>query len=164
MVVGGGNRAVQESLFLTRFCEKIFLVHRRDRLRADKVLQERLFSQPRIEVLWNSVLKKIEGGVSVEGVKIKNLNDESFYPLEVEGVFVFTGMIPNTQFVKDLIKLDEQGYIKTNLNMETSVPGIFAAGDVRDKTLRQVSTAVGDGATAAFLAEMYIEGLRNKKL
>ncbi len=156
-VIGGGNRAVQEALFLTKFCSQIYLVHRRDQLRATKILQERLLSHPKIEILWNSVLEKIEGKNQVEAVKVKNLKKETVFSLEVNGVFIFVGMKPNNQFLKGILELDEKGFINTDGNMQTSVPGIFAAGDIRSKKLRQISTAVGDGACAAFSAENFIE-------
>lgn len=159
VVVGGGDRAVQEALFLTKFCSKIFLAHRREQLRATKILQDRLLSHPKIKILWNSILQKIEGDQKVERVEVKNLKEKNTFSLEVDGVFIFTGMHPNNQFLKGLLQLDNKGFIQTDANMQTSVPGIFAAGDVRDKLLRQVSTAVGDGATAAFSAERLIEDL-----
>ena len=157
VVVGGGNRAVQEALFLTRFCSKIYVVHRRDRLRATKILQEKLLSHPKIEVLWDCVVQKIIGEKKVEVVEIKNLKKEEVFSLKVEGVLIFVGMKPNTDFLNGFVELNEAGFIKTNENMETSVKGIFAAGDVRSKLLRQVSSAVGDGAVACFAAEKYIE-------
>jgi thioredoxin reductase (NADPH) len=157
VVVGGGNRAVQEALFLTKFCSKIYVVHRRDRLRATKILQEKLLSHPKIEVLWDCVVQKIIGEKKVEVVEIKNLKKEEVFSLKVEGVLIFVGMKPNTDFLNGFVELNEAGFIKTNENMETSVKGIFAAGDVRSKLLRQVSSAVGDGAVACFAAENYIE-------
>ncbi len=157
VVVGGGNRAIQEALSLTKFCQHIYLVHRREHLRATRILQERLFSHPKIEVLWNCVVQRIEGRDKVESVEIKNFKDGRAFSLEVEGIFIFVGMKPNTQFIKGGIEVDEMGFIKTDENMETNVKGVFAAGDVRSKLLRQISTAVGDGATAALAAERYIE-------
>ncbi|MDY6862396.1 MAG: thioredoxin-disulfide reductase [Thermodesulfobacteriota bacterium] len=157
VVVGGGNRAVQESLFLTKFCSKIYLVHRRDRLRATKILQERLLSHPKIEVLWDCVVQKIKGESNVDSIEVKNLKKGEIFPVKAAGILIFVGMQPNTGFLKGLIELDDAGFIKTDEKMETSSRGIFAAGDVRSKLLRQVSSAVGDGAVACFAAERYIE-------
>lgn len=158
---GGGNTAVQESLFLTRFVDKVYLIHRRDQLRADKLLQERAFENDKIEIVWDSVLKSINGSeAGVSGVTVENVKTGETYDLDVEGCFVWVGTIPNTEFLKDTgIKLNEWGFVEANSRMETSVPGIFAAGDVRDTPLRQVSTAVGDGAIAASEASEYIENL-----
>ncbi len=158
---GGGNTAVQESLFLTRFVDKVYLIHRRDQLRADKLLQERAFENNKIEIVWDSVLKSINGSeAGVSGVTVENVKTGETYDLDVEGCFVWVGTTPNTGFLKDTdIKLNEWGFVEANSRMETSVPGIFAAGDVRDTPLRQVSTAVGDGAIAASEASEYIENL-----
>lgn len=156
--VGGGNTAVQESLFLTRFVEKVYLVHRRRELRADKLLQERAFANEKIQVLWNSKVTGIKGSdAGVAGVTIENTVTGKVVDLPVEGCFIWVGTIPNTAFLKDHLKLDDQGFIEVDNRMETSVPGVFAAGDVRNTPLRQVATAVGDGATAASMAADFIE-------
>lgn len=158
--VGGGDTAVQESLFLTKFVKKLYLVHRRDRLRAEAILQERALASDKIEFIWNSVLTGINGLSHVENISVQNVKTGDITELSVDGCFIWVGILPNTQFLKDAVKLDEQGFILADLNMETSVPGVFAAGDVRNTTLRQISTAVGDAAIAAFSAEQYIENVR----
>jgi len=158
-VIGGGDTAVEEALFLTRFASKVYLVHRRDRLRATKVLQERAFAQNKIVPLWDTVATRIAGKNSVEGLDIKNVKTNEEKTLSVQGVFVFIGNNSNNELAKGILKLDGNGFIITDNNMETSCPGIFAAGDIRSKLLRQVSTSVGEGATAAFAAEKYLESL-----
>jgi thioredoxin reductase (NADPH) len=158
--VGGGDTAVQESLFLTKFVKKLYLVHRRDRLRAEAILQERALASDKIEFIWNSVLTGINGLSHVENISVQNVKTGDITELSVDGCFIWVGILPSTQFLKDAVKLDEQGFIIADLNMETSVPGVFAAGDVRNTTLRQISTAVGDAAIAAFSAEQYIENVR----
>ena len=156
-VIGGGDSAVQEAIYLTRFAKKVHLIHRRDKLRATKLLQERAFSQKGIDFIWNTVPVKIVGKDTVEGLELKNLRDGTFSYLPVNGVFVFIGLVPNTSFLDNKIRTDEAGFIITDENMQTSVPGVYAAGDVRSKKLRQISTAVGDGAVASFSAAVYIE-------
>ena len=158
--VGGGDTAVQESLFLTKFVKKLYLVHRRDRLRAEAILQERALASDKIEFIWNSVLTGINGLSHVENISVQNVKTGDITELSVDGCFIWVGILPNTQFLKDAVKLDEQGFIIADLNMETSVPGVFAAGDVRNTTLRQIATAVGDASIAAFSAEQYIENVR----
>lgn len=158
--VGGGDTAVQESLFLTKFVKKLYLIHRRDRLRAEAILQERALASDKIEFIWNSVLTGINGLSHVENISVQNVKTGDITELSVDGCFIWVGILPNTQFLKDAVRLDEQGFIIADLNMETSVPGVFAAGDVRNTTLRQIATAVGDAAIAAFSAEQYIENAR----
>ncbi|OGW74760.1 MAG: thioredoxin-disulfide reductase [Omnitrophica bacterium RBG_13_46_9] len=159
-VIGGGDTAVEEALFLTKFADRVTLVHRRDRLRATKILQERAFANKKIEVLWDCVASEILGSDKVEALKIKNLKDGRESDLSCEGVFVFIGYTPNTSFLKGIVKLDEWGYVITDHDMKTSRDGIFACGDARKKLLRQIVTACGDGATAAFSAEGYVEHLK----
>jgi len=156
-VIGGGDSAVEEASYLTRFAKKVWLVHRRDKLRAAPILQDRVFNNPKIEILWDSVLQEIRGENKVEQVVIKNVKsgEEAVYP--AEGVFIYVGILPNTQFVKDFVHLDDAGFILTERTMETNRPGVFAAGDVRDTPLRQIITAASDGAIAAFFANKYIE-------
>lgn len=159
VAVGGGDTAVQESLFLTKFAKKVYLIHRRDELRAAKILQERAFENDKIEIIWDSVATGIDGLFNVEGVKVKNLKTDEESILKADGCFIWVGILPNAEFLNDSIKTDEYGFIITDEKMQTSVPGVFAAGDVRDTPLRQISTAVGDAATAAVCAEHYIENL-----
>ncbi|MGC1403039.1 MAG: thioredoxin-disulfide reductase [Thermodesulfobacteriota bacterium] len=158
-VVGGGDTAVQEALFLTRFAKKIYLIHRRDQLRACKLLQEKALANPLIQPVWNAQVESILGTDGVEGVLIKKMDGSPGLTLPVTGIFIFVGILPNTDWLKGALSLDTQGFIRTNDNLATSVRGIFAAGDVRKKLLRQISTAVGDGATAVFAAERYLEAL-----
>ena len=158
-VVGGGDTAVQEALFLTRFAKKIYLIHRRDQLRACKILQEKALANPLIQPVWNAQVESILGTDGVEEVRIKKTDGSPGLSLPVKGIFVFVGILPNTDWLKGTLSLDTQGFIRTNDNLATSVRGVFAAGDVRKKLLRQISTAVGDGATAVFAAERYLETL-----
>jgi len=159
-VIGGGDSAVDEALYLTRFASRVYIIHRRNALRAAKILQDRAWQNPKIEILWDSVVQRILGNKEVEGLEIKNLKTQEIHSLKVNGVFFYVGLKPNTGFLKAAVKLDEQGYVITDADTATSAAGIFAAGDVRRKLLRQVSTAVGDGATAAFAVERYLELLR----
>lgn len=155
-VVGGGNTAVEEAVYLTQFASKVHIIHRRDSFRADKMAVERALGNPKIVPVWNSVVESIQGSDMVEKLAIRNVKSGEVSELPVEGVFVFTGMVPNTECVKGLVKTTEQGWILTDEKMETSVEGLFAAGDVRDKYLRQVVTAAGDGAIAAMASYAYI--------
>jgi len=156
-VVGGGDTAVQEALYLTKFAKKVYLIHRRNRLRAARILQERLFKNEKVEIIWSSVVEELLGEDQLEGIRIRNMETGDQQDLKVMGLFVFIGWRPNSGFLKGTVDLDAEGFVITGENLETSVPGIFAAGDVRRKLLRQVSTAVGDGATAAYAAERYLE-------
>jgi len=159
--VGGGDTAVQESIYLTKFAKKVYLIHRRDELRATKILQERVMANDKIEVLWDSVLTGIGGGLTnVEKVNVKNLKTDEEKEIPVSGCFIWVGTFPNTSFLKDSVKVDKYGFIIVNQNMETSAPGVFAAGDVRNTPLRQIVTAVGDAAIAAVSAEHYIENIK----
>lgn len=160
-VVGGGDSAVEEALFLTRFTQKVYIIHRRDRLRATKILQERAFENNKIGLLWNSVVEAIEGEDTVNAVRIKNLKTDQFENLPVNGVFVYIGYRPSTAFLNGMVDIDSDGFIVTDEEMATSSPGIYAAGDVRAKALKQIATAVGDGAIAAVSAEKYIVSNRD---
>jgi thioredoxin reductase (NADPH) len=157
VVVGGGDSALTEALFLTKFAKEVTIIHRRDALRATKIYQERAFENPKIKFLWNSVIQEIKGDHTVQSILVKDVKTGVMKEFETEGVFLFVGIEPRTVFLKGLVQMDEAGYILANENCETSVKGIFAAGDCRKKLLRQITTAVGDGATAAFAAEKYLE-------
>ena len=157
VVVGGGDSALTEALFLTKFAKELTIIHRRDAFRGTKIYQERVFANPKIKLLWNSVIQEVKGDSIVRSILVKNVKTGEITELNTEGVFLFVGLSPRTQFLKGLVNLDEAGYIITDENCETSVKSIFAAGDCRKKLLRQVSTAVGDGATAAFAIEKYLE-------
>ena len=156
-VIGGGDSAVDEALYLTRFASRVYLIHRRRSLRAEKILQERAFQNPKIEILWDTIVTKVLGETGVEGLEIMDLRSKDCRTLPLSGVFFYVGLLAKTEFLKGIVNLDEQGYVMTDDNMATSARGVFAAGDVRRKILRQVATAVGDGAAAAFAAERYIE-------
>lgn len=157
VVVGGGNAAVEEACYLTRFADKVTIIHRRNALRATKLIQERALANPKIELIWNTVIEEILGEETVKKVILKNLQTEQRIELPIDGVFIYVGNEPNTHFVKNFIELTEEGYIKTDDFMRTNIPGVYAVGDVRQKLLRQVVTAVSDGAIAAYHAEKYIE-------
>jgi thioredoxin reductase (NADPH) len=157
MVVGGGDSALTEALFLTKFVKELNIIHRRDALRGTKIYQERAFANPKIKFLWNSVVQEIKGDTVVRSIIVKNVKSGEVKEFETDGVFLFVGISPRTQFLKGLVEMGEGGYILTNDQCESSVKGIFAAGDCRKKLLRQVTTAVGDGATAAFAVEKYLE-------
>ncbi len=156
-VIGGGDTALEEAVFLTRFVKKIYLVHRRDTLRGTKLLQERAKAQQKITFLWETIPLKILGQQGVEGIELQQVRTKEISQKAVSGVFVFIGTQPNTDLVKGRLDLNREGFIKTDVDMQSSIPGVFAAGDVRAKLLRQISTAVGEGATAAFAAEKYLE-------
>ena len=156
-VIGGGNSAVEEAAFLTKFASKVHIIHRRDQLRAEKIVQEKAFANPKIEFVWSHVPLEIVGEKEVEGVRVKDLKSGEERLLPVAGAFIYVGMKADSEIVKDLVDMDEQGYIKAAEDTVTSCPGIFAAGDVRQKPLRQVATAIADGATAAIMAEKYID-------
>jgi thioredoxin reductase (NADPH) len=158
-VVGGGDSAVDEALYLTRFANRVYLIHRRNALRAEKIIQERAFRNEKIKILWDTVVTKVLGETGVEGMELRNVKTGEMQILKASGVFFYVGLRPNAEFLRGIVKMDGQGYVITDDHMATSAPGIFAAGDVRQKLLRQVTTAVGDGATAAFAAERYIESL-----
>jgi len=159
VAVGGGDTAVQEAIFLTKFVNKVYLIHRRDELRATKILQERAFSNDKIEFVWDSVVTGMDGFFGVENVHVKNVKTEETRTIKADGCFVWIGTVPNTDFLTNSLELDEWGFIKADKHMETSVPGVFAVGDVRDTPLRQIATAVGDAAIAAVSAEHFIENL-----
>jgi thioredoxin reductase (NADPH) len=160
-VVGGGDAATEEADFLTRYADKVYLIHRRDELRASKILQHRLFANPKIEVIWNTVVERVDGDANglVERLRLRNVETEETSELAATGLFVFIGFRPNTGIIEGHVDHDEMGYLRTDPNMETSVRGLFAAGDVRSQLTRQVTTAVGDATTAAIAAEKYLKAI-----
>lgn len=161
-VVGGGDAAVEESDFLTRYAAKVYLVHRRGELRASKILQQRLFANPKIEVIWDTVVREIVGDANglVHKLRLHNLQSGTERDLAATGIFIFIGFRPNTGIVEAHVDHDDMGYLLTDANMETSLGGLFAAGDVRAQLTRQVTTAAGDGTTAAIAAEKYLTARR----
>jgi len=159
-VIGGGDTALEDALFLAKFAGKVTIVHRRDRFRGTKILQERVFANRKIEVRFNSVAVGITGAGRCEALDIKDVNTQAPGSIKSSGVFILIGMTPNSEGFKGSVGMDDKGYILCDDDMKTSVDGIFACGDVRKKLLRQVVTACGDGATAAFSAQHYVELLR----
>ena len=156
-VIGGGNSALEESLFLTKFANKVYLIHRRKEFRADKVIQEHVLTNDKIIPVLNYIPVEIKGDNEVNEIVLKERDTEETKTLKVDGVFIFIGLTPNSEAFKDFIKLDKNGYIIVDKNLATNVPGIFAAGDVIQKDLRQIATAVGDGAIAANSAKKFLE-------
>ncbi len=165
-VIGGGDAAVEEADFLTRYAEKVYLIHRRDELRASKILQKRLFENPKIELIWNTVVERVEADAQglVESLRLRNVDTHAESTLTATGMFVFVGFRPNTGIIEGHVKHDAMGYLETDMNMETSIKGLFAAGDVRVQLTRQVTTAAGDGTTAAIAAEKYLAARRSGNL
>ena len=159
-IIGGGDTAAEEALFLCRFASKVYLVHRRDELRATKVLQDRIFANDKIEPVWDSVVEEVVGdNTGVTSLVLKNRKDESSQKLDVVGMFVAVGVTPKAHFLTDILDLTPEGYILAESDCQTSMPGVFAAGDVRKKILKQIATAVGDGAIAAIVAEKYLDDM-----
>jgi len=158
-IIGGGDTAAEEALFLTRFASKVYLIHRRDQLRATKILQDRIKSNDKIEILWNTVIEKVNGdNTGMTSVALKNRKSDETRELPLAGMFVAIGVTPKAHFLTEVLDLNDDGYILTDAECRTSMPGVFAAGDVRKKILKQIATAVGDGAVAAIMAEKYLEG------
>ncbi len=159
-IVGGGDTAAEEALFLTRFAKKVYIVHRRDQMRATQILQERVAQNEKIEPLWHTQVRKVEGDASgLKAVELIDSKSGQTRSLPLEGLFVAIGVTPKAHFLADLLELDAEGHILTDAECRTSMPGVFAAGDVRKKILKQIATAVGDGAVAAIMAEKYLDEL-----
>ena len=156
-VVGGGDSAIEEAIYLTRFAKDVVIIHRRNALRATRILQDRALANPKIRVVWDSVVEEVVGEHVVKSLVVRNVKTGARSDLAVDGVFIYVGQRPNTAFLGDALKLDDRGYIVANEEMETSAAGVFAAGDVRAKTLRQVVTACADGALAAVNADKYLQ-------
>lgn len=155
-VIGGGDVAVEDAIFLARTCKKVYLVHRRDELRAAKILQERLKELPNVEILWNHIVTEIKGKDQVEGMVLQNTQENTIQEKEIDGIFIAVGIRPNTIDIEGMPQMDENGYIEAGEDGRTSIDGIFAAGDVRTKRLRQIITAVADGANAVTSVQDYI--------
>lgn len=160
-VIGGGDAATEEADFLTRYAQKVYLIHRRDELRSSKILQQRLFANPKVEIVWNKVVDAVDGDDQglVRNIKLRDVNTNATSNLAATGVFVFVGFRPNTGIIDGHVEHDDMGYLLTDANMHTSIRGLFAAGDVRAQLTRQVTTAVGDATTAAIAAEKYLKAL-----
>ncbi len=159
MVVGGGNTAAADALYLARFAKKVYLVHRRDTLRAEKILRDPLLKAENVEFLWNSTPVRLLGNERIEGVELQNLKTNESKAISADGIFISIGRKPTTQFLDGALKLDESGYIIADETTKTNIDGVFAVGDVRTKPLRQIVTAVGDGAVAVHFAEEYLANL-----
>ena len=155
-VIGGGDAAIQEGLTLANLARKVYVIHRRETLRAQKIIQDRAFKNPKMEFLWNKVPTEIEGKEQVESIKLRDTKTGQASQIKVDGVFVYVGSRPNTSFLGDLVDMDEAGFIRTDENLLTRTKGLYVAGDARRKSLRQISTAVGDGALAAVSLERHI--------
>lgn len=159
-VIGGGDSAVEEAIYLTKFAQEVTIIHRRETLRAEKINQQRAFSNPKIKFLWNHIVKAIEGDKKVERLILEDLKANEIKQFPVDGVFIYIGLIPNTELFKGILNLDQNGFIITDEKMHTSIPGIYAAGDVRGKVLRQIVTAVSDGAIAGMEASKFLEEIK----
>jgi thioredoxin reductase (NADPH) len=155
-VVGGGDSALSEAIYLSKLAKKTYLIHRRDQFRAALSIQNKVLTTKNIEVMLNTIIKEIKGQLKIESITISDRNTNKDNELRLDGLFIYVGAIPNTDFIKGILNLNEEDYIITNENLETNIPGIFAAGDVRKKTLRQISTSIGDGALAAIMTEKYL--------
>jgi thioredoxin reductase (NADPH) len=156
-VVGGGDSAVEEGTFLTRYGSKVYIIHRRNELRAAKIIQDRAFKNEKVEFVWDSVVEKVNGSLKVESITVKNIKTNERRDIVVGAIFPFVGFVPNSNIFREAIRKDSLGYIITDENMETSIKGVWAIGDVRKQLVKQVTNAVGDGTTAAVAAGKYIE-------
>jgi len=157
LVVGGGDSALEESLFLTRFASRVRVIHRRDELRAGEALKRRAFANEKISFIWDSVVEEISGEGKVERVTIRNVKTDEKEELTADGVFIFIGHYPNSDLFTDQLEMDERGYLKTDARMMTSIPGVFAAGEIQDPVYRQIATSVGQGCSAAIMLERWLE-------
>ncbi|MSR77570.1 MAG: thioredoxin-disulfide reductase [Candidatus Omnitrophica bacterium] len=157
IVIGGGDSALQEGIFLTRFATKVTVIHRRDKLRASPILQDRARQNPKIVFVWDTVVEKVIGEKKVEGVSLKNLKTNQTSDFKTDGVFIFVGHDPNSKFLNGFVELDEHGYVKTSEFLTTSVPGVFAAGEIRAGAVKQLVAACGEGCEAALAAQYYLE-------
>jgi thioredoxin reductase (NADPH) len=162
VVVGGGDAAVEEGTFLTKFAESVTVIHRRDELRANKVAQERAFRNPKMKFVWNTVVEEVLGDEVVTGVKVRNVQTNETSVMPTDGVFIYVGHVPNTEFLSGAVELNNHGYVAVHDEIYTSVPGIFSAGDVSDEIYRQLSTSVGAGTKAAMRAEKYLAELEDQ--
>ena len=163
VVVGGGDSAVEEGTFLTKFAKKVTIVHRKEQFRAEKIIQDRAFKNPKISVIWNTVVPEIKGdNLGVTSVKLKNVITNEEKDFNCDGIFIYVGLLPNTQLFKGKLDLNEAGRIDSNERMETNIPGVYAVGDVSETPLRQAVTAASDGSIAATIAIGYIESLHDK--
>ncbi|MFO8069733.1 MAG: thioredoxin-disulfide reductase [Alkalibacterium sp.] len=162
VVVGGGDSAVEEGAYLTQFADRVTIIHRRDKLRAQKILQDRAFKNEKVDFIWDSVVEEIVGDDKVTSVEIRNIKNGKISLIDAEGAFIYVGILPNSNEFRSLSITNEEGWIETDANMMTQVPGVFAIGDVRDTVLRQVATAVGDGSVAGNAAYQYVEELKEQ--
>lgn len=158
-VVGGGDSAVEEGMFLAKFADKVYLVHRRDELRAAPIAQERCFASPKFEFVWDCIPRRIDGSQGVEALEVENVKTKEVRRLPVDGVFMYIGQLPNTTWLKDVVDLDDQGYIVTDDHLRTRLPGVFACGDAHVTPIKQIAMAVGEGALAAMQAQRYLDAL-----
>ena len=158
-VVGGGDSAVEEGMFLAKFADKVYLVHRRDELRAAPIAQERCFANSKFEFVWDSVPRRIDGDQAVEALEVENVKTQEMRRLPVNGVFMYIGQLPNTGWLKGIVDLDDQGYIVTDGQLRTKLPGVFACGDAHANPIKQIAMAVGEGALAAIQAQRYLDTL-----
>lgn len=159
-VVGGGSTALEEGLYLAKFASKVYLIHRRGMFRGEKILAKRVTENPKIKIIWNSIVEEICGEEEVEKIKINNLRTEKISDLICSGIFIFVGLKPNTEFIKDFVELDNQGFVETDERLEANIKGIFACGDVRNNLLKQIIVACGEGALATHMAETYINQIK----
>lgn len=160
-VVGGGNAAVEEAMYLTKFADKVYVIHRRNELRADKIVQERAFQNEKLEFIWDSVVKEIKGDELVHTAVLENVKTKEHSNLAVDGVFPYIGMVPNIESISGQVEQDAGGFVLTDETMKTSIEGVFAVGDIRKTPLRQVITAAADGAVGAVYSVKYIESLKD---